>query len=208
MIRLRLRFAFKSVGFLVSTLLLSGSLNADSLWKPGFSPYGAVKHQVRVGDTVRVRISESTSAVQEATTKTSKGSSIGSDSMGNWNQVASILGNETNRKNFQFKIGGNDAYQGQGQTSRRSRVESTLTAIVTEVLDGGNLFIIGEHEVKVNDETEMVRVSGIISPGDISQDNSVFSYQIAKAEISVHGSGVIGSKQTPGILTKMLNWFF
>ena len=64
------------------------------------------------------------------------------------------------------------------------------------------------HKVKVNDELETIRVAGVIRPQDISPKNSVYSYQVAKAEISVHGSGVVASKQSPGIMTKVFNWLF
>ncbi|NBV84582.1 flagellar basal body L-ring protein FlgH, partial [bacterium] len=64
------------------------------------------------------------------------------------------------------------------------------------------------NKVKVNQEMETIRISGIIRPSDISAANTIDSYQIAKAEVSVNGSGVIGSKQSPGVLTKMFNWLF
>ena len=188
------------------SLIFSVSLYADSLWQD-VPIYNNPSKQVQVGDIVTIYISESTSAVQEATTRTQKNSSIATDFLSNWDQVASLLGNESIRKRHEFEISGDDQYRGTGQTSRRSRVQAVLTATITEVLDSGNIFIVGEHKVKVNDEVETVRISGIIRPEDIRPDNSVLSYQVAKAEVSVHGKGVVGSKQTPGILTKMLNWF-
>ena len=85
---------------------------------------------------------------------------------------------------------------------------SSDLAVVTEVLETGNLFVVGEHRVKVNNEIETVRVSGLVRPQDISAKNSIFSYQIAKAQVSVNGDGVVATKQTPGVMTKMFNWFF
>ena len=133
---------------------------------------------------------------------------MGTSIQNNWDQVANLLGNETIRKTFDFGFSGEDEYQGSGQTSRRSKVKAIVTSIVTEILDSGNLFIIGEHNVKVNNEIETIHVSGIVRPQDISAKNSVFSYQIAKAEVSVNGEGVVGAKQTPGMMTKMFNWLF
>ena len=83
-----------------------------------------------------------------------------------------------------------------------------ITAVITEILEGGNVYVVGEHKVKVNNEVETIRVSGIIRPSDIGMGNTINSYQIAKAEVSVNGSGVVGSKQNPGVLTKMFNWLF
>ena len=83
-----------------------------------------------------------------------------------------------------------------------------ISSVITEILDNGNLYLEGIHKVKVNDELETIRVAGVVRPQDISPKNSIFSYQIAKAEISVNGSGVVASKQSPGVLTKMFNWLF
>lgn len=192
-----------------SLILLAQPCSADSLWENNKSAfYGTPKKEVQVGDIITISISESTSAAQEATTKTSKESSIGTDLLSGWNQVANLLGNETNRKTYDFSLKGDDQFNGTGQTTRKSRVTAVVTAVVTEILENGNIYIVGEHKVKVNNEVETIHISGIIRPGDIGPNNSVFSYQLAKAEVSVNGAGAIGSKQNPGILTKMFNWLF
>lgn len=196
---------------LCSFLVLGSSFTlADSLWQgSGTSQlYGGERRRIAVGDIITILISETTSAVQEATTRTQKDSGIKANFLNNWDQVANLLGNEQNRKTFEFGLGGGDDYSGAGQTSRRSSVKAVVTAMVTEVLETGNLFIVGEHQVKVNDEIETIRVSGIVRPQDITGKNTVLSSQIAKAEVSVHGSGVVASKQSPGMLTKMFNWLF
>lgn len=202
----------KALGFLLLISFVAGwglTTYADSLWESAKVPfYGKNKRRVRVGDMITIYISESTSAVQAATTTTRKDSSVGTNLLNNWDQVANLLGNETVRKNLDFQVKGNDEYQGAGQTSRQSKVKAVVTAVVTEVLETGNLFVVGEHRVKVNNEIETVRVSGLVRPQDISAKNSIFSYQIAKAQVSVNGDGVVATKQTPGVMTKMFNWFF
>jgi flagellar L-ring protein FlgH len=190
-------------------LCLQGPALADSLWNASTgSLYGGERKRVRVGDVVTIVISESTSAVQEASTLTSKGSSIGFELGSAWDQVANLLGTETIRKTYDGSLKGSDEYRGAGQTSRKSQVRAMITAVITEILDGGNVYVVGEHKVKVNNEVETIRVSGIIRPSDIGGDNTINSYQIAKAEVSVNGAGVVGSKQNPGVLTKMFNWLF
>ena len=62
--------------------------------------------------------------------------------------------------------------------------------------------------MKVNNELETVRVAGVIRPQDIDANNSIFSYQIAKAEISVNGAGVVSEKQNPGLMSKIFGWMF
>ena len=191
------------------SLLFPMEVVADSLFDNAKTPfYGINRRLIRVGEIITIYVSESTSAAQQASTSTERESSLGASLQSNWEQIGNLLGNETLNQKREYGINGDDKYEGSGQTSRRSQVKAVVSSVVTEILDNGNLYIEGVHKVKVNDELETIRVAGIIRPQDISPKNSVFSYQVAKAEISVHGSGVVASKQSPGIITKMFNWLF
>ena len=193
-----------------SLVLFSSILNADSLWSPNQGTLYRTSHLPNVGDVVTVYVSNQTSAIQEAGTDTSKRSELGADIYDLWDQY-SVDGSSAMKSDRQMKnsqIRGNDAYRGLGKTTRKSAVKAVISAVVTEIFPNGNLFVVGKHSINVNDETEIIQISGIVRPQDISQNNSVFSYQLAHAEISVKGEGVVGSKQTPGVLTKMFNWVF
>ena len=182
---------------------------ADSLFDNAKTPfYGVNRRLISVGDIITIYVSESTSAAQQASTSTERESRLGGSLQTNWEQIGNLLGNETLNQKREYGLNGDDKYEGSGQTSRRSQVKAVVSSVVTEILDNGNLFIEGIHKVKVNDELETIRVAGIIRPQDISPQNSVYSYQVAKAEISVHGTGVVAAKQSPGIMTKMFNWLF
>lgn len=182
---------------------------ADSLYDNAKTPfYGVSRRQIRVGDIITIYVSESTSAVQQASTRTERESSLGASIDSSWEQIGNLLGNQTLRQTKKYAIRGDDQYEGAGQTSRRSQVKAVVSSVVTEILNNGNVYVEGTHRVKVNDELETIRVAGIIRPQDISPKNSVMSYQIAKAEISVNGSGVVASKQSPGIMTKVFSWLF
>ncbi len=201
---------FKQLIFSIIVIVSASNIQADSLWDQSTidSFYTSKSRSVSIGDIITVRISEASSAVHEASTSTKKKSKLGTDLLSAWDQVANLLGNENIRKQHELSIEGEDEYNGLGQTSRKSRVRAVVSAVVTEILESGNLFIVGEHRVKINDEVETIRISGIIRPEDIQANNDIYSHQLAKAQVSVHGRGIVGSKQTPGFLTKLLNWLF
>ncbi len=184
---------------------------AGSLWEAGSgSLYTAPKQARRVGDVVTILISESSSAVSEAGTQTSKRTRVGADFSDYWDQVtlATTSGDQSNRRRQQYHISGDDDFNGMGQTSRKSRIKAVVTAVITEVLTNGNFYIVGEHKIKINEETETIRVTGIIRPHDVTPQNTVFSHQIANAQVSVKGSGVVSSKQNPGLMSQLFNWVF
>lgn len=195
------------ISILLVFVFLPVSVCADSLWTEG-SLYSASSRVIKVGDIITIKISESTSAIQEATTRTSKTSALEADILNDFDRITTALGNQLDRRDTETELIGRDDYRGAGQTTRRSQVRAVITAVVTEILDSGNLYVVGEHRVKVNNEVETIRIAGIVRPRDISARNTVFSYQLARAEVSVNGAGVVGQKQSPGVLTKALNWLF
>jgi len=189
--------------------MLSTSIIADSLYDNARTPfYGSARRVIDVGHVLTVYVSESSSAVQQASTSTERESSLAATVDSSWEQISDLLGNETITQERAYSLNGEDGYNGSGQTSRRSQVKAVISCVVTEILDNGNLYIEGIHKIKVNDELETIRIAGIVRPGDISGANSVFSYQIAKAEIAVNGDGVVAAKQSPGLMTKVFNWLF
>jgi flagellar L-ring protein FlgH len=194
---------------IVIAMLLSHVAYADSLWSKDTPTLYNNARKFGVGDVITVIIQGQSVAVQEAGTNTSKQSGINADFYDMWDQYSiNTDDNDSLRKMQNYRIGGGDSYRGTGATSRKSKVNAVMSAMVTEILENGNLVIVGEHSVNVNDETEIIRLSGIIRPEDISAKNDVPSHKIAHAQISVKGDGVVGAKQTPGIMSRMFNWVF
>ena len=78
----------------------------------------------------------------------------------------------------------------------------------TAVLPNENLEITGKHKVQVNDEIQEITITGSVRPKDISGANTIFSYQVANAELIVKGKGVVADTESPGWLTRIFNWLF
>ena len=107
-----------------------------------------------------------------------------------------------------FSGGVHQKYNGQGTTTREGEVKATLSARIVAVYDNGNLLIEGNKEVEVNNEKEILRVSGIVRPEDISSDNTVLSEKIADARIQYTGTGDNHQAARPGLLARFFNWIF
>jgi flagellar L-ring protein precursor FlgH len=63
----------------------------------------------------------------------------------------------------------------------------------------------GAREIKVNDETQYMVVTGLIRQRDIDSDNSILSTQMADSRIDYYGKGVLADKQKSGWLTRLLD---
>lgn len=92
-------------------------------------------------------------------------------------------------RNSQLGLGLGGEFDGGGATQRASRLLTTLTVVVQEILPGGQLRIAGTQDLTVNDESQKVRLEGVVRPVDITDGNVVQSTRIADARITYVGAG-------------------
>jgi flagellar L-ring protein precursor FlgH len=98
------------------------------------------------------------------------------------------------------------SHTGKGSIDRSDKTTGQLTARVVKVFDNGNLMIEGRRAVIVNNETQILALSGVIRPQDVTSTNTVLSSQIADAEIQMTGRGLLAEAQNPGLFYRILDW--
>ncbi len=161
-----------------------------------------------IGDILMVKIVENSSADKNAETTTSHNSTLkggvssffGYESLLRGKGGASHIPSLTSMNADLAK-----SFQGKGETKRDSKVTATISARVVDISMNGNLMIRGYQEVRVNNETQHIILSGMVRPEDISKDNSILSSYIADARIEYNGIGVLSSKQQPGWLSNVID---
>ncbi len=156
----------------------------------------------KVGDIVTVAIVETASSTAEATTETSRDSSVTGDIsyLFRFAEWAKLKEPGTNSRTLGASL--KNDFKGDGETTRDNTMTATISARVIDVTMDGNLLIQGYREVKTNNETQHIILSGLIRPADVSPDNVVKSSQIADARIEISGEGAVSDKQQPGWLAK------
>jgi len=158
-----------------------------------------------VGDVVTVKVIETSSASNTTDTQTQKKSDISAG-------ISSFLGLEKypyTKHSYLNPFGGvsgnfGSTFQGSGKTERKNSVLGTITATIIEVLPNENLRIMGSREVIVNNERQLLTISGVIREKDIADDNTVLSTSIADAKIYFTGSGDLTEGQRQGWLSRIL----
>ncbi|NLJ79623.1 MAG: flagellar basal body L-ring protein FlgH [Firmicutes bacterium] len=183
---------------LLLILVCSGAGGAVSLYPlDKRSLYEDLKAR-RPGDLVTVIIVEQARAEQSANTASGKDSEV---SVGPGGGVLADL-------IPLLKLGGGDSFKADGITSRGGSLTAKITTKVLETMENGTMRLEGRQKITINGEEQEIIISGLVRNEDVDPDNTVLSTFVADAEISFIGSGIVGDKNKPGLLTRILNWLF
>lgn len=153
-----------------------------------------------IGDILTVKLREKTDAQKKATTTQAKSdqTTIANPTfMGR--PVAFGAG-----YNLGFDINNSGKFDGAGESKQNNSLEGSITVSVAEVLPNGNLVIQGEKWMTINQGKEYIRLTGIIRPYDIDEDNIVRSDKIANARIEYSGTGQVSNTNVQGWFSKFL----
>ena len=158
----------------------------------------AVAH--RIGDTVTIRLAESTNASKSSSTATKKDSTV------NYGPPTG-LGTQITAGGAPIAFGMENStdFKGSGTSAQSNKLEGQITVTVAKRLANGNLLVRGQKWLTLNQGSEFVRVQGIIRPVDIAPDNSIPSFRVADAVISYGGKGSLADASSPGLLSRFFN---
>lgn len=154
----------------------------------------------RVGDTLVVNLVERTTASRRSETTESRKASADIDV-----PTPKVFGVSPN-------VIGQTAWAPaakQEQSFRDNDVNSnnisgTITVSVVEVLPNGHLVVAGEKQITVNNDTDYIRLAGVVNPAQITASNTVNSTQLANVQIESKNSQGLETSQ----ITSMLARFF
>jgi flagellar L-ring protein precursor FlgH len=188
--------------------------SANSLWNDSANIFEDTKAR-RLNDLVMISIAENLSGSGTADTNTSR------DSSAEYN-LTNLLGmnNDFNLHNafllkdlfkgsniFDPSVAGDgkSEFKGKGDTNREGNLVANITAKVVEVMPNGNLVLEARKELTINNEKQLLVLTGTVRPNDIDSNNTVLSSKIADAQIYYVGDGVIQDKQSPGWLVRIMD---
>lgn len=165
----------------------------------------------RVGDLITVVLDESTRAGREqkgSVSRDAENNAIPSGLVSRIQNLAlptKILGtklegvmNGANLSESSIKS------SGVGTAGQSASLTGAVSVTVIEVLANGNLVVRGEKQLALTEGTEVIQVSGIIRPDDVSPNNMVQSRRLANAQIAYRGTGDMAAVAKTGWGTRAL----
>lgn len=103
-----------------------------------------------------------------------------------------------------YKAESSSSYSGSGSAIKDASFTTTVSARIVKVLQNGNYFISGRREILIDDQKQLVQISGVIRPYDIDQYNKIDSTQMSDAKILYKTEGDVNRATQQGWGTKII----
>ncbi|MDF1608859.1 flagellar basal body L-ring protein FlgH [Hoeflea sp. YIM 152468] len=163
-----------------------------SLWDDRSSKLFQDARAMSIGDILTVDLAINDKATFDNATDRSRKNSSGMNAGINIPTVGAVGAGD-------LEFGSNTSTKGTGTTARSEQLRLRVAAVVTGILQNGNLVISGSQEVRVNHELRILNVAGIVRPLDVDHNNTVAYDKIAEARVSYGGRGRLTEVQQPPV---------
>ncbi|QOG13276.1 flagellar basal body L-ring protein FlgH [Arcobacter sp. FWKO B] len=170
------------------------------------------KKDLQIGDIIQVSIVEELKSDSKNTrnTKKSNNTSLGGGIFAGIDGNDSGTGSAAIAKNLNRELGvgfgtrTNNSFTGSATSKFDESLETTVSAVIEEVYQNGNYLIRGSREIVIDGQKQMLVLSGVIRPYDITPDNTIGSSQIANLKILFEKFGDERDSLNKGWGTRMI----
>lgn len=151
-----------------------------------------------VGDTLVVNLVEKTEAKRKSETTDERKANASFDipSPQVLGRSTSVLGATS------WEPSANNKQEFKDNENNTSEIKGAITVTVVEVLANGHLVVAGEKQVAINNDTEYIRLAGVVNPAQISADNTVKSTQLANAQFESKNTQSLDKSQLGGMMAR------
>jgi len=187
----------------------SSFISQGSLFGQGDSPLFSDHKAMHVNDIVTVVISEKATSSNKANKALAEADNLGLNGgvfagAGANSTVNSAIGKLNGVTNIGFTAGSTSDYSGSGSATKDASFTTTVSARIVKVMSNGNYFIIGRREIMVDEQKQIMQLSGVIRPYDIDQNNQINSAKISDAKILYANEGDVERASNQGWASKMV----
>lgn len=180
--------------FLACVLSLTACVQADSIWaKRDKNRKELYADDVarKIGDVLTIKITEDSKVDNKAKRDLQKTTDRSIAFNGK-------LGNFADLGEFGMSAGSDNSLKGKADYKDERSFEDSVTVVVVDILPNKNLVVLGTRSRNIAGDTQLIEISGIVRPSDITFDNSVKSERVADFRIVSKNKGVAEPYNRPG----------
>jgi len=140
----------------------------------------------RLHDVLSIAVSESIVASTDGQVKNSRASNASSG-------LSAIFGSLRATSRLQNLLGqtATSGLSAQGQSGIDASLTTTFGGEVVDVLPNGMLVVQATRELTFSQQTQLIKLRGLVRPEDVSAQNQVLSTAMTDLELEVTGKGII-----------------
>lgn len=184
--------------------------STGSIFGQGENPLFSDHKAMHVNDIVTVVISETATssstgakALSESGTTALDGGLFSTTGLAN-KSTNSAINSLNGYSDVGFNSSSTTSFTGQGSATKDASFTTTVSARVIKILKNGNYYIAGRREILIDDQKQLVQISGVIRPYDIDQYNKIDSAQMSDAKILYKTEGDVDRATKQGWGTKII----
>lgn len=171
--------------------------NKGSLYSMEGTSLFADKKDLQIGDIIQINIDEglkqNSKNKRELTANRNNSLGGGLLSTTGTNTLGGITKNVASKFNaglgVDFNTNSSTSDSGEVKTQFDESFNTVISAIIEQTYQNGNYFIKGSKELLIDGQKQIIIVSGVIRPYDISSENSIESSQIANLKVMYDKEG-------------------
>ncbi len=103
-----------------------------------------------------------------------------------------------------FESDSSSNFSGQGSATKDASFTTKISARIVKILSNGNYFVSGKREILIDDQKQLIQISGVIRPYDIDQYNNIDSAKMSDAKILYKTEGDMDRATKQGWGTKIV----
>lgn len=171
--------------------LVPPPLKNGGIYQAGYSS-GIFEDQraIRTGDIITIVLDERTAS------KKSSGASLSKKN------DTSVGGITIQGLALEQAMAGDRQFEGSSDADQSNSLKGNITVTVADVLPNGVLVLRGEKWITLTNGDELIRISGLARPADISPSNTIPSTKLADARITYSGRGEMADSNRMGWLSR------
>ena len=159
-----------------------------SIWSPDgrMVRLGTDAKAFRMHDVISIVVTESLAASTDGQVKNNRASNASSG-------LTALFGALKSSNSLQNLIGQNSSsgLAAQGQSTTNSSLLTTFGGEVVDVLPNGMLVIQATRQLTFSQQTQLIKLRGLVRPEDVSAQNQVLSTAMTDLELEVTGKGIV-----------------
>jgi flagellar L-ring protein precursor FlgH len=159
-----------------------------SIWSPEgrLVRLGTDAKAVRLHDVVSIVVTEALVAETDGGVKNSRASSANSG-------LTSLFGLLKTSNAMQNLVGmtASSGLSAGGQSTTNSSLTTTFGGEVVDVLPNGMLVVQATRQLTFSQQTQLIKLRGLVRPEDVSSQNQVLSTAMTDLELEVTGKGIV-----------------